>query len=67
MDEVMYIARIDARPWAKSAANPGGIIPFALLFAAIEAARYFVNGTQKIPDFQKYFLIGIAAVALVFI
>jgi len=67
MDEIIYIARIDARPWAKSAAKLGGIIPFAMFFAAIEVARRFLNSEDKIPEFQKYFVIAIAALVIVFV
>ena len=53
MDEILYIANIDARPWKKPP-NIGSTIPLVLFFASMETMRTSLNVSSDLPSFQKY-------------
>ena len=67
MDEILYIARIDGRPWAGHGAVTKSIVPFVLFFGSLETTRYLLNERVQIPEFEKYFVTALAALLLIFL
>ena len=67
MDEILYIARIDGRPWAGHGAVTKSIVPFVLFFGSLETTRYLLNERVQIPEFEKYFVTALAALMLIFL
>lgn len=67
MDEIIYIARIDGRPWFRPVSKPKGIVPFVMFFASLETTRYLLNEHVQVPEFEKYFVTAAAAMALIFL
>ena len=67
MDEIIYIARIDGRPWAASGVKSTSVVPFVIFFASAETTRYLLNGRTQIPEFEKYFVIALAAMIVIFL
>jgi hypothetical protein len=67
MDEIIYIARVDGRPWAASGVKSKSVVPFVIFFASMETTRYLFNSHTQIPEFEKYFVIALAAVLIIFL
>jgi hypothetical protein len=65
MDAIIYIARIDGRPWATSGMKSMSVAPFVIFFASVETTRYLLNGRTQIPEFEKYFVIALAAILII--
>lgn len=65
MDQIIYIARIDGRPWAASGVKSQSVVPFVMFFASVETTRGLLNGQMQIPEFEKYFVIALAALLIV--
>jgi len=64
MDEIVYIARIDGRPWAATE-KVKSFIPFVLMFASVETTRYLLNSHTQVSEFEKYFVMAVAAIFVV--
>ncbi len=67
MDEIIYITRIDGRPWAASEVKSKSVVPFVIFFASMETTRYLFNSHTHIPEFEKYFVIALAVMLIIFI
>jgi hypothetical protein len=64
MKEILYIARLDARPWIKS--NERDLLfPFVLFFLSLEATRQALNvSAPKINELHRYVIMFLVAALL---